>query len=304
MTQGVPPRPLASLNGARPEAPDWFARALLAPHADHSVNVEGARVSFRTWGDAGKPGLLFVHGGLAHKSWWDFIAPFFTETHSVAAIDLSGMGDSGERAAYRMDLYAQEALAVCEAAGMMRAAAKPAIAGHSFGGWVALQAAKDHGDRLSMAIALDSPIRPPDQQRRSTPPARPRRIYKSEAEGIGRFHLLPDQQTGQLYLLDHIARTGLRREAEDAWTWKFDPELWNKLTYSPEHPSEFLHRVTCRLAVLRGEESALMPDEIWAYMRTILPPDTPMVGVPDAAHHLMMDQPIAVIAALRALLAR
>ena len=58
-----------------------------------------------------------------------------------------------------------------------------------------------------------------------------------------------------------------------------------------------------RLAVLRGEDSALMTDDIWDYMRTIMPAGTPMVGIPAAAHHLMMDQPIAVIAALRALLA-
>jgi pimeloyl-ACP methyl ester carboxylesterase len=302
MIDGVPPRPLAHLAGESPPAPDWFARAVAAPHEDGAILVEGARVAWRRWGEPGRPGLLFVHGGLAHKSWWDFIAPFFMETHCVAAIDLSGMGDSDERAAYRMDLYGRELIAVCEAARLFEGREKPVIAGHSFGGWAALQCARDHGELLRMAIVLDSPIRPPEQQRRQTPPARPRRLYRSEAEGVTRFHLLPDQDSRNLFLLDHIARTGLKREGE-GWTWKFDPDLWSKLTYGADHPSEFLHAIPCPLAVIRGEESALMTDEIWAYMHTIMPEGSPMIGVPDAGHHLMMDQPIAVIATLRALLA-
>ncbi len=305
-----PSRPLAALNGARPPAPDWFARMLAVPFEDGAVDVEGARIVFRRWAPAdsgAKPGLLFVHGGVAHKSWWDFIAPAFVETHAVAALDLSGMGDSGWRDSYRMELYAHEAMAVMESAGLLASDAKPVIAGHSFGGWVALQAARDHGARLGLAVALDSPIRPPDMQRRNTPPARPRRLYATQEQGLARFHLLPEQQSGNLFLLDHIAREGLMRTAgEDgapAWTWKFDPDLWNKLAYSPQHPAEFLARIACPLAMLRGEDSALMPDDVWNYMRTIMPAGTPMVSIPAAQHHLMMDQPIAIIAALRALLA-
>src|SRR5690606_10535820 len=107
------------------------------------------------------------------------------------------------------------------------------------------------------------------------------------------------------YILDHIARTGLTRtrgdDGEEMWTWKFDSELWNKLTYGTDHPSAFLLKIACRLAALRGEESALLTDDIWDYMHTIMPAGTPMVSIPDARHHVMLDQPIAVIAALRAL---
>jgi hypothetical protein len=35
----------------------------------------------------------------------------------------------------------------------------------------------------------------------------------------------------------------------------------------------------------------------------ILPPDTPVIPIPDAAHHVMVDQPLALVAALRRLLA-
>ena len=63
------------------------------------VDVDGCPIHYLIWGspDAGSDGLLFIHGGGAHAHWWSFIAPFFAENRPVAAIDLSGMGDSGHR---------------------------------------------------------------------------------------------------------------------------------------------------------------------------------------------------------------
>jgi len=58
--------------------------------------VESAASALLRWAQAGKPGLLLVHGGFAHAHWWDFPSLlFFTDRYCVAAIDLSGMGDSG-----------------------------------------------------------------------------------------------------------------------------------------------------------------------------------------------------------------
>jgi pimeloyl-ACP methyl ester carboxylesterase len=38
-------------------------------------------------------------------------------------------------------------------------------------------------------------------------------------------------------------------------------------------------------------------------MRSIAPPGSPGIEIPDADHHLMLDQPLAFVAALRGLLA-
>ena len=73
--------------------PQWFTRAIEDPGEDCFVNVEGCRIHYLRWGQAGKPGLVFLHGGFAHAHWWDFIAPFFAEDYSVVAIDLSGVYD-------------------------------------------------------------------------------------------------------------------------------------------------------------------------------------------------------------------
>src|SRR6266849_2863167 len=82
--------------------------------------------------EASDRGLLFVHGGGAHANWWSFIAPYLTRDFRVAAIDLSGMGDSGRRQSYGSDIRAAEMRAVIADAGLGQ---RPFVIGHSFGGF-------------------------------------------------------------------------------------------------------------------------------------------------------------------------
>ena len=46
-----------------------------------------------------------------------------------------------------------------------------------------------------------------------------------------------------------------------------------------------------------------MPPEIGEYMFNLLGRAAPVVEIPQAQHHIMLDQPLALVAALRALLA-
>src|SRR6187431_873391 len=103
-------------------APAWFEWALAQPFSSHVVEVEGCPIHYLAWpGDdevANQRGLLFVHGGGAHANWWRFVAPFFTRYFRVAALDLSGMGDSGSRQEYNASLRAQEIRAVLQHGGL------------------------------------------------------------------------------------------------------------------------------------------------------------------------------------------
>ena len=46
-----------------------------------------------------------------------------------------------------------------------------------------------------------------------------------------------------------------------------------------------------------------MPHEVGDYMFELLGRNSPVIEIPEARHHVMLDQPLAFIAALRALLA-
>lgn len=283
------------------QPPSWFLRAVDTPCESHTVEVEGCPIHYLRWGDPSKPGLLLVHGNGAHAYWWAFIAPFLAREYSVVAMDLSGMGDSGHRDVYSIDLFAREQIAVCEDAGFFDHSEPPIIVAHSFGGFVSILTGALYGERLAGMVIVDSPVNPPD--RPGGPPAReirPHRIYPTLDEAVSRFRLAPPQPCENHYVTDYIARTSLKK-VPGGWTWKFDPKIWRRFDIGDT--AGHLKRTKCRIALMRGEYSVLMPEEISAYMFSLLGHAAPVIEIPQARHHVMLDQPLAFVAAIRALLA-
>lgn len=281
-------------------APDWFNQAIAVPHEDRVVNVEGCDIHYKLWGDAGKPGLLLVHGGGAHANWWSFLAPFFTDHYQVAALDLAGAGDSGRRETYSEALFAADLMGVCADAGFE---ARPAIVGHSFGGFVTLNTGVLFGDQLKGIVLVNSPVRPPDydwQRSRRRSPFRPKRTYESFDEALERFRLMPPQECDNDFILEFIGRHSLM-EVDGGWTWKYDDQMMNKFRFGDQ--TEALASLQCRVAVIYGEQSALFTQEIADYMFEVLDSSVPFVAIPEADHHLFLDQPLAFVGALRTLLA-
>jgi pimeloyl-ACP methyl ester carboxylesterase len=281
-------------------APAWFTGALAAPHDVRVVDVEGCPISYLRWGDVTRPGLVLVHGGAAHAHWWSFIAPLFTGSYHVVALDLSGHGDSGRRASYRAETWAAEVLAVAADAGM---ADRPVVVGHSMGGFVAVVAAARYGERLAGAIIVDSPVHFPDPETEEAARGRAFRnpkTYPDLATALRHFHLVPPQPAEHRYIIDHVARWSLR-QVGGRWTWKFDPLIFQRP--SPRPFADYLTQVRCRMAIFRGEFSDLVTPEVSEYMSELLGRNAPFVEIPQAHHHLLLDQPLAFVAALRAILA-
>jgi pimeloyl-ACP methyl ester carboxylesterase len=280
--------------------PRWFQTALAAPREDVVVDVEGVPIHYLRWGDRGKPGLLLVHGGAAHAQWWSFIGPLLATQYCVVAPDLSGHGDSGQREHYPRRIFADEIAGVIAAAGFV---GPPVVVGHSMGGLVSIMAASLYGDRLAGAVIVDAPVRKPDpesQERASRGGVHPLKVYPDLQTAIGRFRLLPAQPCENDYILDHIARTSIKA-VPAGFTWKFDPRVFADFSIEAMHT--YLADTHCRIALFRGEHSIVVPPETSEYMYEVLERNAPLVEIPEAYHHLILDQPLAFVAALRALLA-
>ena len=299
--------PLAPFHGAQPPSPQWFSDAVATPYETHFVECEGAQIHYLTWGDRTKPGLLLVHGNGAHSHWWDFVAPYLTEDYFVVAMTFSGMGDSGWRDTYTMETFAREQLAVCEHAGLFSHAEKPIIVAHSFGGFVTILTGAEYGDRFTGIVIVDSPVNPPDRPRTGPPKAiRGNRVYPTLEKALSRFRLAPLQPCENLYILDHIARWSLRKApmpegTGDGWAWKFDPSIWQRFSVS-RAPQDLLKETRCRIALFKGDKSILWDTDVGDYMRDLLNRQVPFIEIPEAHHHIMLDQPLAFLAALRTLL--
>lgn len=302
--------PLAHLRGAWPPAPDWFVRALEHAPERGFVPVSGARIETLAWGERGKPGLLLLHGNAAHADWWSFIAPFFAAEHRVVALSWSGMGGSDWRERYSLELFIEEAMAVARAGGLFDGPEKPVVVGHSFGGFITVAAAARIGERLGSAVTIDMPVFSEDRrrrhrERRNGEETRPNRVYPSVEAALARFRYAPVQPCENLFVTDHIARGSLKQVTTDSgdegWTWRFDPFLWRD--YQGEDPAPALGAPQCPLTIVLGAKSTLMRDDDLARMRSTMKAGTPVIEIPDAYHHVMADQPLALVAALRSILA-
>ena len=283
-------------------APAWFTKALAVPCTDERVEIDGCAVHYLAWGERGRRGLVFVHGGGAHAHWWSFLAATFADDFRVLAIDLSGHGDSGHRDGYGLEQWTDEVMAVAEAGGI---AGPPVIIGHSMGGFVTMATAALHAAQVGGAIICDSPVTEPDPEigayQTKEAFGQPR-TYVSAEEALARFRTVPPQDHYVDYVLDHVARHSLK-QAGGGWQWKFDRGVFSQFAGGMRSVAlPYLSRITCRLALLRSE-NGIVTEDIGAYMFDRLGRVTPVIEIPEAGHHAMLDQPLILLTALRALLA-
>jgi pimeloyl-ACP methyl ester carboxylesterase len=283
-------------------SPRWFRDALATPHTERTIDVHGCPIRYVRWGSAStsSPGLVLVHGGAAHTGWWSFLAPMLTRHYDVVALDLSGHGESGRREEYPRRVWADEVMAVI---GDAHFPGPPVLVGHSMGGLVSIVAASMYGDALAGAIIVDAPVRKPDPESQEGSLGKSfknPKVYATLEEAMARFRLIPEQPCDNDFVIHHIARTSLRA-VPGGFTWKFDPRVFIK--FSTEMMSDYLASARCRVALFRGERSVVVPPETGDYMYELLNRSAPLIEIPEAHHHLIIDQPLAFIAALRALLA-
>ena len=327
---GLPPEiasPLAPFGGAQPERPRWFEDALAIAPERTFVPVKGANIELLTWGRVGDPGLILVHGNSAHADWWSFIAPFFAETYRVAAISLSGMGGSDWRDAYSFDVFGEEIHDCAIAAGLYEGTVLPIYIGHSFGGALVFHTAVRHPEWMRAALLVDTGFGgPPTQEEMDRVDAEDRaagrtprrwggpprmgganRVYPTLETALTRFRFMPPQVPGNLYIADFIARNSLKRApmpdgSGEGWTWKFDPELWAKLDRTGMMPLSGADGAP--MAHIYGDRSAIITrHKEMGRGLDMIPASAPRVALPDSEHHVMVDQPLALVAAMRTILA-
>ena len=295
------------------QLPEWFIAALEVPREEGYVETSGAKAHYFRWGSPDKPKLLMTHGFLAHARCFAFIAPFFAEEYDVVAFDLAGMGDSEMRGAADTAARGREFTEVAEALNMFADGQKPTIIAHSFGSGAALTAVTQSPDAFAGVIVCDLMIMRPEllekywKNDRSSPgsgnPDKPNKRYPSYEAARARYILSPPQPVEEPFLLDYIAYHSLKHK-RGSWTWKFSPEVFRR----SNRPEEWLNmgkrlvQAPGRKAIVHGGNSLLFSQDSADYIREMGGNDIPIIAIPEARHHLMLDQPLAFVAALRSVL--
>ena len=288
-------------------APEWFRRALEVPFTDEFVDVGGCPVHYLAWGARGRRGLVFVHGGGAHAHWWTHVAATFADDFRVLAIDLSGHGDSGHRDAYALEQWTDEVMAVAADGGID---GPPVVIGHSMGGFVTIATAAMHADDLAGVIICDSPVTEPDPEigayhlaRGVRPRTRTTIDRGRRSPGSARCRPRSTTSTTSSTTSPGTPPSTSRRPTTGGWQWKFDRTVFEQFAGGVRSIAlPYLSAVRCRLALLRSEYGLVTAD-IGEAMYERLGRVTPVIEIPEAGHHAMLDQPLILLTAIASLLA-
>jgi len=298
------------------DLPDWFNWALSVPREEGFVEIDGAQIHYFRWGKKGHPPLLITHGFLAHKRCFAFIAPFLAEDYDIVAYDMANMGDSGERLDADNAQRAREMIGVADAMDLFSGPVKPNIVAHSFGSGVGLTAMEQAGDRFAGLIICDLMVMRPEKLRARWEKEgegrpgngntnRPNKVYPDYETARGRYVLSPPQPVGTPFLMEYMAYHSLQ-EVEGGWSWKFSPQVFKRDEADQiawMQAGTRIGQLRHRCAIIYGADSKLFDADSAAFIREEGGADIPIIAVPEAEHHLMLDQPLAFVSALRSVLA-
>ena len=113
---------------------------------------DGVAIHYDDLGE-GEPALVFVHGWSCDRSYWAGQIEHFARSHRVVNLDLAGHGDSGlNRTDWTMQAFGEDVSAVINALELRDVV----LVGHSMGGKVIVEAARQLGDRIIGIVGVDT----------------------------------------------------------------------------------------------------------------------------------------------------
>jgi pimeloyl-ACP methyl ester carboxylesterase len=282
-------------------APRWFTSACGQVPASYTTTVGDTRIHYLVWNPSEGPvadrPLLLIHGSAAHAHWWSHIAPLLATNRRVAALDLSGHGDSDHRTSYSIEQWADETLAV---AAEIDEGHGVTLLGHSIGGHVAISVTVRSPELIAGTITCETLLRPPEGVCRARDVRGTRRYHPSRLAVTQRFRPLPPQAGTLDFVAARIAAHSVR-QWQDGWSWKFDVvRLANSVVTTPLE--KLVPKVTRPFALIHSEHGLVTADDVLRFVEIAGHP-MPALELPSSGHHPMLDQPLALVTAVRAILA-
>lgn len=263
------------------------------------------RLHYLDWGNEQATPAVFMHAGRLNAHSWDLICLALRGDYRCLAVDLPGHGDSqwaadGDYSAARC---AEDLYGFANALGLK----KFLLAGLSQGGIQSLAFAGRHSERLHGLVLLDiGPDANPagsERHRNSMAVFEPMASFEDFVRLGLRERPLRNQEKLRFTLAQNV-----RQRPDGKWAWKYDTD--HRLRQDPASVradqrslKPLVPRVACPVLVLRGERSDLLLREQAAALAAAFP-DGRWAEIPGAGHFLHLDNPLALIAALRGFFAK
>jgi pimeloyl-ACP methyl ester carboxylesterase len=259
------------------------------------------RFHYLDWGTAGRPPVVFLHGGGLNAHTWDLVCASLRGERHCLALDQRGHGDS--EWSPEMDYATESHVADLEAFLRTLEIERCVLVGMSLGGVNALAWAGQHSRRLAGLVLVD--IGPEVR----TEGVRKIAAFTSEAtplDSIDHFvdRALTFNPRRNRELLRRSLLHNLRRMPDGRWMWKYDQRHRGR---APD-PDAYARRrallwsavdaVECPTLVVRGAQSDVFHDEDAERLTGRLRRGR-WVRVEGAGHTVQGDNPAGLLVALR-----
>ena len=117
------------------------------------AHINGMNLNYEIAGTG--PAVVFLHGGNGNARDWANQIPVLSPKYKVIALDIQGHGKSEAPKSedeYSISILAEDVLGLLNLLGIR----KCCLVGHSFGGFISLQFAVTHQDRLAGLVLVDT----------------------------------------------------------------------------------------------------------------------------------------------------
>lgn len=252
----------------------------------------GTKVHYEVTGDG--PAVLLLHAFPLHAGMWNAQVKALSTNYKVIVPDMPGFGKSPPASTpVTMDLYAQVALAVLDAAGVQRAA----VAGLSMGGYIAFALHARAPERVAALVLADTRATPDTADGKH---AREQTARAVEDEGI---EILVERQLPNL--LSHGASAANRRDVERLIVRNPAAGAAAALRGMAQRHDFTAHlpKITCPTLVVVGHDDTLTPPADSQAMASAIS-GAEFVSVPGAGHLSSIEKPEAFTRAVKDFLDR
>jgi esterase len=257
------------------------------PHSTF-LTVNGLRLRYLDWGNAGAPPVVCVHGYTSSAEAFNAPARRFQDHFHLIVPDVRGHGESAwsPTGAYQYSDQVSDLEEITNQLGLERFT----LIGTSMGGIIAMAYAGAHPERLARLVINDiGPDAEVGSQRiTQTVDAM---AYRRSVSPIVARRSQEDQR--------ELALGVLRQQADGQWVWKMDSAyIQQRVQHGPpRRPALWpvLQRLPCPTLVVWGMESDILSEAQARRMVEILPQGE-LVAVPGVGHAPTLMEPVVLTA--------
>lgn len=238
------------------------------PIQDGCVDRDGVNIHFEVYGSGSETILFIPPWSIVHSRVYKAQIPYFSERYRCITYDGRGNGKSGrpaETAAYSLENYVNDALAVLDATATPQAI----LIGLSFGGMIACILAAHHSHRVRSAIlAGTSASIGPSYHFLAPEHFTARRQCFDGWDKYNRDHWLANYPDFAAYFVSNIfSEPHSTKQIEDGVSWASDTtgEILVKTVEARAIKPSFdvseamFNKITCPLLLLHGDEDRIQP---------------------------------------------